>query len=72
MKSIDTLIKMANDIGNFFQAESDKELAIAGIAEHLHRFWELRMRREIIEHCVNANGEGLAPLVREAVLRLPR
>ena len=28
---IDILIRMANDIGNFFNAESDKELAANGI-----------------------------------------
>jgi formate dehydrogenase subunit delta len=66
---IDNLIKMANDIGNFFQAESDRELAVNGIADHLRRFWDPRMRREIIDYC-QKDGQQLAELVREAVARL--
>lgn len=67
--NIDNLIKMANDIGNFFQAESDRELAVNGIAEHLRKFWDPRMRREIIAYAQN-DGAQLAELVREAVRRL--
>jgi formate dehydrogenase subunit delta len=67
--NIDNLIKMANNIGSFFQAESDRELAVNGIAEHLRKFWDPRMRREIIAYC-QKDGAQLAELVREAVLRL--
>jgi formate dehydrogenase subunit delta len=67
--NIDNLIKMANDIGHFFQAESDRELAVNGIEEHLKKFWEPRMRREIAAYC-RQDGKQLAELVREAVLRL--
>ncbi|MGR8935543.1 MAG: formate dehydrogenase subunit delta [Gammaproteobacteria bacterium] len=60
---------MANDIGNFFQAESNKEQAVNGIAEHLRKFWEPRMRRDIVAYAQH-DGTQLADLVREAVLRL--
>ncbi len=33
------LVKMANDIGNFFRSEPDREEAIAGIAKHISSFW---------------------------------
>lgn len=67
--NIDNLIKMANDIGRFFQVESDSELAVNGIADHLRRFWEPRMRRELIAYAQH-DGSQLADGVRQAVLRL--
>ena len=60
---------MANDIGSFFQAESDKELAVTGITEHLRKFWDPRMRREIADYC-QKDGKKLTELVREAVRKL--
>jgi formate dehydrogenase subunit delta len=60
------LVKMANDIGNFFRAEPDREDAIAGIAKHISSFWTKSMRRKIAAH-----GEaGLDELPREALRRL--
>ncbi len=47
---IERLINMTNDISNFFNAESDKEIAIEGIKNHLLRAWEPRMRKAIIAH----------------------
>ena len=32
---IERLIKMANDIGDFFNAESNKEIAAEGIKKHI-------------------------------------
>jgi formate dehydrogenase subunit delta len=60
------LVQMANDIGNFFRAEPDREEAIAGIAKHISSFWTKSMRRKI-----TAYGEaGLDELPREALRRL--
>jgi len=42
------LIVMANRIGDFFVAQPDRDEALAGIAEHLRKFWEPRMRSEIL------------------------
>jgi formate dehydrogenase subunit delta len=44
------LIKMANDIGQFFaiDAEHDPARAHLGIADHIKRFWDPRMRRQIL------------------------
>jgi formate dehydrogenase subunit delta len=67
--NIPYLIKMANQIENFFRAEQDRDVAIAGIAGHLKRFWEPRMRAAIIQH-VEAGGEGLGELAKSAVMKL--
>ncbi len=67
--NIDHLVRMANDIGNFFKSEPDHALAVDGVASHIRRFWDPRMRREIIAH-VDAGGAGLMDLAREAVLKL--
>ena len=39
------LIQMANRIGDFFAAMPDRAEALAGLADHLTKFWEPRMRR---------------------------
>ena len=60
------LVKMANDIGDFFHGEPVREDAIAGIANHIAKFWTPRMRQKIAAH-----GEaGLDELPREALRRL--
>jgi formate dehydrogenase subunit delta len=66
---IERLIKMANDIGDFFNAESNKEIAAEGIRKHILRSWDPRMRREIIAYC-QQDGAALSDLVRTAVSRL--
>ena len=42
------LIDMANRIGDFFDSMPDREEALAGIADHIRRFWEPRMRRALL------------------------
>lgn len=67
---IDTLVHMANRIGQFFESFSDRDEALAGVADHIRKFWEPRMRRELLAHW-RAAGEasGLRPLVGEALAR---
>jgi formate dehydrogenase subunit delta len=64
------LVAMANDIAAFFDSEPDKAVAAEGVRSHLQRFWDPRMRREIIAH-VAAGGAGLTATAHEAVKRLP-
>ena len=66
---VERLVAMANDIGHYFATEQDRATAVAGIASHLQRFWDPRMRRQIAAH-VAAGGEGLSDLVRDAVVSL--
>jgi formate dehydrogenase subunit delta len=60
------LVQMANDIGNFFRAEPVREDAVAGIANHIAKFWTRRMRQKIAAH----GEDGLDELPREALRRL--
>ena len=62
------LIAMANQIGQFFRARGD-EAMVAGVEDHLRKFWDPRMRREIIA-VLEGGGAGLDPNTREAVARL--
>jgi formate dehydrogenase subunit delta len=66
---IHRLIKMANDIGAFFDAEADRSKAAKGVADHLKSFWEKRMRRQILSYFHEQQGAGLSPLVLEALRR---
>ncbi len=59
---------MANQIGKFFVSE-DKATAVAGIADHLEKFWDPRMRAEIVAY-VERGGEGLDAPVSEAIRSL--
>lgn len=63
---IENLVRMANDIGNFFASEPDKEEAARNIKLHIRRYWEPRMRAQIVAH-YRAGGEGLNELVNAAV-----
>ena len=71
MSGVDQLVKMANDIGAYFRAEPEHAAAVTGIATHIRRFWEPRMRRRIHAHAA-AGGAGLDALVREALVELAR
>lgn len=63
------LVKMVNDIADYFASEPDRAAAASGIAAHLRRFWEPRMRRRIAAH-LDAGGEGLSELARAGVREL--
>lgn len=63
------LIKMANQIGDFFEAYPDNEDAKKGIANHLHNFWNSVMIQSIVAHVKQKKGEGLHPRVIEAILQ---
>ena len=63
------LVGMANQIAHFF-APYPRDTAVAGIANHMRKFWSPPMRIEIAE-IVAKGGEGLEPLAVEAVKKLP-
>ena len=62
------LISMANQIADFFQSYPETE-AVDGIATHIEKFWDPRMRRGIYGH-LNAGGAGLKPLTLKALQKL--
>ena len=62
------LIAMANQIGRFFHAQGEAAV-VAGVEDHLRRFWDPRMRREIVA-ALDRGGEGFDDGVRDAIKRL--
>ena len=63
--SPDRLIHMANQIGKFFESQGHGK-AVPGIADHIRKFWDPRMRAKINSH-LDTGGEGLDPDVRTAL-----
>ena len=63
------LVKMANQIGGFFEAMPNREEAVGDIASHIKRFWEPRMRRALLGHVDAEAGSGLLEIVQEALGR---
>ncbi len=70
MSGAEHLVTMANDIANFFHSESDRQVAVDGIVAHIKRFWEPRMRKKILLHFTQHNGEGLSELAHAAIAKL--
>ena len=48
MSTKEKLVRMANQIADFFHSKPREE-GIAGVAEHINKFWEPRMRRQLFE-----------------------
>ena len=65
----DRMVHRANQIALFFASYPHDE-AVAGVTDHLKRFWERRMRTQIIEYVAKGGG-GLHELALEAVKQLP-
>ncbi len=65
--NIDTLIKMANQIGDFFVAMRDRNQSIDEFIGHLRRSWDPRMRKALMAHVEEHDGEGLSEFALEAV-----
>lgn len=66
---IDLLISMANQIGDFF-AGANPETAARDVANHLKRYWEPRMRAQIITYYEQRHGAGLSDVALGAVAQL--
>jgi formate dehydrogenase subunit delta len=65
--SAEHLVQMANDIGNFFRSEPQRKDGIAGIANHIAKFWTPRMRQKLFDHVKEHGEAGLDELPREAL-----
>jgi formate dehydrogenase subunit delta len=62
------MVHKANQIALFF-ASYPRDEAVESVADHLRKFWEPRMRRQIVAY-VEAGGGGLHELVPDAVRKL--
>jgi formate dehydrogenase subunit delta len=65
----DNLIRMVNRIGAFFAAMPDRDEAMRELAQHVRRFWEPRMRKQLFEHLETGRADGVDSLVVAALQR---
>ncbi|NBY33869.1 MAG: formate dehydrogenase [Betaproteobacteria bacterium] len=65
---LENLVSMANQIGTFFSAYPDRQEALDGIATHIHKFWEPRMRTRLLDALAKGEVKELMPLVNDALL----
>jgi len=68
--NIDHLIKMTNEITSFWSGEVGEEKAANEVATHLRRYWEPRMRAQMITYYEQRNGSGLNDVAKRAVALL--
>ena len=68
--NIDLLIKMANEIGEFFAGTTDKEGAARDVCNHIKRYWEPRMRAQMLTYYEERSGAGLSEIAKGAVALL--
>jgi formate dehydrogenase subunit delta len=70
--NIDLLIKMANEIGDFFVGAqgNDAQAASRDVANHIRRYWEPRMRAQMLKYYEERQGAGLTELAKNAVALL--
>ena len=45
---VDKLVRMANQIAANFDGGSDEAKAVAGVTDHIRRFWSPLMKKQII------------------------
>ena len=62
-------VRMANQIAGFFRSYPHDQ-AVAGIHDHLKKFWTRRMLGMVHDHR-EAGGAGIDPLVAEALIWTP-
>jgi formate dehydrogenase subunit delta len=63
----ENLVRMANRIGEFFDAHPNRDEASDGVATHIARFWEPRMRRQLLQLLDTASGDQFSPLVVDSL-----
>ena len=68
--NIDLLIKMANEIGSFWEGETGADKAANDVATHIKRYWEPRMRAQMITYFEQRQGAGLSDIAKGAVALL--
>lgn len=71
MSETNKLVRMANQIATFFHTQPPGE-AVNGVATHINKFWEPRMRRQLFDLIDNHRGDGLDGLVLQAAEMIHR
>ncbi|MER9307508.1 formate dehydrogenase subunit delta [Mesorhizobium sp. M0293] len=70
MSTSEKLVRMANQIADFFHSKPREE-GIAGVAEHINKFWEPRMRLQLFQMLDSGTG-NFNELVVAASARIRR
>ncbi|RON13061.1 formate dehydrogenase subunit delta [Pseudomonas frederiksbergensis] len=65
--STDNLIKMVNQIAQYFASEPDQQTAVLGVRNHLQMYWTPGMRKELLAWQTEHQGADLHPLAQAAV-----
>lgn len=65
--SAESLVKMANQIAQFFANETDNAEAVRSVRQHLQSFWTPAMRHELSVWQHQHQGDVLHPLVQAAL-----
>ena len=63
------LVYMANQIATYFRTHPHDE-AVAATLDHVKKYWEPRMRRQILEHLHVHHGDGLNEIALAAIRKL--
>jgi formate dehydrogenase subunit delta len=69
LMSHDKIVRMANQIATFFKSQPEETRAV-GVATHINKFWEPRMRLQFFQHL--EAGAAFDPLVVEAASQVKR
>ncbi len=64
------LVRMANQIATFFLSQPE-DIRVEGVATHINKFWEPRMRKRFFE-MVDAGAGEFLPLVLAAALKIKK
>jgi formate dehydrogenase subunit delta len=61
------LVKMVNEIASFFESDPDRDAVLEAVASHLKRFWDPRMRLQIVRFVDEEGGAGLKEIALLAI-----
>jgi formate dehydrogenase subunit delta len=64
------IVRMANQIATFFLSQPEN-VRVDGVATHINKFWETRMRRRFFD-MIDEPESGFLPLVIEASGKIKR
>ena len=64
------LVRMANQIATFFLSQPE-DIRINGVATHINKFWEPRMRTQLLE-MLESGVPGFHPSVLAALPKIRR
>ena len=63
------LVKMVNEIAAFFDGDAGPGQAATEVATHMGKYWEMRMRKEIVAH-YHKGAAGMGDTAKAAVALL--